>query len=85
MHLQPLREVTTHSLVMHELISQVSGAFNTVVDAAISHIVRVVFSDLDDALLSFESLWEEERVSGTACFSCLSSVVLHVLSMWARH
>ena len=63
-HLQPLKDVETHSISIHELTKSVTTVFDGVIDTAINHIVRTMFSDLNAALVNFENLWQEERAKG---------------------
>ena len=63
-HLQPLKEVETHSVSIHELTKSVTSVYDEVIDIAVNHIVRTMFSDLNTALVNFESLWEEEKSKG---------------------
>ena len=60
-HLQPLKDVETHSISIHELTKGVINVFDGVIDTAVNHIVRTMFSDLNAALVNFESLWKQER------------------------
>jgi dimeric dUTPase (all-alpha-NTP-PPase superfamily) len=63
-HLQPLKDVETQSISIHEITKSVTTVFDGVIDAAVNHIVRTMFSDLNIALVNFENLWQEERRKG---------------------